>query len=236
MHAQTNDKLRLGEAFISRAVSQHSVFSNILSRNGWRVCGCSLIRLYPLTFEVLPSADWIFFTSRHGVAYFFSGLAEAGLSVPDAKMAALGPAAADALGAYSIVPAFVGAGAPIAAAAGFLELAAGARILLPGARHRAGALPHIVSKGATVMLLDVYDNEPVEYPDPVQSEVMVFTSPMNVRAYFAHHQLLPGQRAVAIGPTTAEALLQLGIEGYRMASRPDEAGLAEAVLRIGWGS
>ncbi len=223
------------EAFISRKVAAGSVFSNILEDAGWRVWGKPLIRLQPLPIAAFPEVDWVFFTSRNGVAYFFSGLAEAGLSVPDAKMAALGPAAANLLVAYGYHPAFVGTGEPLSAAAVLLRHACGARILLPGARQRAGKLPQIVSRGATAILLDVYDNKPVDDPILIRSQVLVFTSPMNAEAYFARHGLLLGQRVVAIGSTTAEALLQMGVEGCRMASRPDEAGLAEAVLRVGSG-
>jgi uroporphyrinogen-III synthase len=223
------------EAFISRMVDAGSVFSGILEDAGWRVEGKPLIRLYPLPISASPEVDWVFFTSRNGVAYFFSGLAEAGLSVPDAKMAALGPAAANQLIAYGYYPTVVGTGEPLSAAEQLLRYASGARILLPGARRRAGKLPRMIARGATVMLLDVYDNKPVEDPVLIRSQVLVFTSPMNAGSYFSRHSLLAGQQVVAIGPTTAEALLQMGVE-CRMASRPDEAGLAEAVLRVESGS
>lgn len=224
--------MNIREAFISRKVAPGSVFSKILEAAGWRVWGRPLIRLYPLPIEAFPEVDWIFFTSRNGVAYFFSGLAEAGLPVPDARMGAMGPAAADLLATYGYHPAFVGSGEPLSVATAFMAKAGGARILLPGARHRAGKLPQILSRASTAILLAVYGNEPVPEPPLVRSEALVFTSPMNAEAYFSRHSLLAGQRVAAIGPTTAEALLQLGVEGFRMAARPDESGLAAAVLRV----
>jgi uroporphyrinogen-III synthase len=60
-------------------------------------------------------------------------------------------------------------------------------------------------------------------------EVLVFTSPMNGEAYFGLHALLAGQRVVAIGPTTAEALKQFD---PAVATSPTEEALARAVLHV----
>ena len=62
--------------------------------------------------------------------------------------------------------------------------------------------------------------------------ILVFTSPLHAEAYFYHHDLLPGQRIVAIGNTTADALRQLGFYECKTAKAPNEQALANAVFEL----
>jgi len=55
----------------------------------------------------------------------------------------------------------------------------------------------------------------------------VFTSPLNAQAYFARYALLEGQKVVAIGRTTAQAIADLGISNVITAPTPTEEVLAE---------
>jgi uroporphyrinogen-III synthase len=56
---------------------------------------------------------------------------------------------------------------------------------------------------------------------------------MNAQAYFSHHARLPGQKIVAIGATTAEALARLGFSDVLIAAEPNERSLAKSTIKSG---
>lgn len=223
------------KAFISRDLDDSSEFAHRLKSAGWAVQGCSLVTLRPLPITEIPDADWLFFASGNAVRFFFAGLkspspyfsieAEARVS-----WAALGPATARELMKHTGRVDFTGTGDPATTAALFRPLAAGRSVLFPAARHSRQSVPKALGDAIEALHLAVYDNAPVSDPPPIDADVLVFTSPMNAEAYFARHPLQPHQRVIAIGKTTADALMALGIPGVRLAADPSESALAEAVL------
>ena len=58
---------------------------------------------------------------------------------------------------------------------------------------------------------------------------MVFTSPLNAKAYFSKYSLESFQKVIAIGQTTAEALKALGINDPVVSELPSEESLSELV-------
>jgi uroporphyrinogen-III synthase len=133
---------------------------------------------------------------------------------------------------HGMQPDFTGSGEPIATATAFLLHAQGLRVLMPGPRHRAGAIAQQLAEYADVREWVVYDNQMASDLPALQEEALAFTSPMNVDAYFRLHALLPGQRVVAIGPTTATALKRVGALNVAVAASPTEEALARAVLHL----
>ena len=61
-------------AFITRDLSPGSDFETLLAEHGWQVEGRSLVELSPLPFREVPAADWIFFSSKNAVRFFFQHL------------------------------------------------------------------------------------------------------------------------------------------------------------------
>jgi hydroxymethylbilane synthase len=63
------------------------------------------------------------------------------------------------------------------------------------------------------------------------ADVLVFTSPSNVDAYFAENLMDPGQKVIAIGKSTGKKFDEMGVK-YTLPFSPDEVGLAEAVFGL----
>lgn len=213
-------------AFITRLLPPHSPFRTALEAAGWQVEGQSLVRLEALPFEVPQGVDWIFFSSKNAVAFFFASPA----SPAPPLWAALGPATAAALAERVQRVDFIGDGDPVRSAEAFLLLAAGQTVLFPAAKHSMESVPQQLGTRIRSLLLPVYGNYPVENPEPRAADVLVFTSPMNAKAYFQANTLRQGQRLVAIGDSTARALAGLGYPNVTVATAPDEAALAQSVL------
>ncbi|MDP2950711.1 MAG: uroporphyrinogen-III synthase, partial [Chloroflexota bacterium] len=192
--------------------------------------------------------DWLVFTSANGVEVFFSHLRRLGRdarALAGARVAAIGPATADALAERGIVadivpPEFIAEGVVEALREEGLE---GKRVLLARAE---GARPELVeglrSLGAQVDELPLYRSElPPADPDASglaqlragEIDVVTFTSSSTVR-HLA--QMLGGdveclRKAVVacIGPVTAKTAEELGLRVDVVAEEHTVPGLVAAL-------
>jgi uroporphyrinogen-III synthase len=216
-------------AFITRELQPDSPFRQQLEKAGWKASGQSLIHFKAVPFERVPATDWIFFYSKRAVRYFFEQLpAPLKQSV---KLAAVGPGTAEQLRQRGVQPAFTGNGIPQEVAHDFGRAAKRQHVLFPQARHSRQSVQKALGQRIQAQTLVVYDNRPLRDVPLSRAQVLVFTSPLNVEAYFRQHQLLAGQQTVAIGQPTAEALGALDI-APKVAAAPDEEALAKAVLKL----
>lgn len=217
--------------FISRNLSEAPDFHRLLAAEGWSVRGFSLLQLTPLPFA-WPSErmDWVFFASSFGVKCFFES---GSFHRPDIQFAALGPATAAALRRFVHPVDFVGTGEPASTASAFRPLAEGKTVLFPAARHSRRSVPELLGAAVRSIHLPVYDNRPLPDPPRLDDDVLVLTSRLNAEAYFSKHPLQPHQQVVAIGPTTAAALRELGLGAVEESLAPSAEALVNTVLRLG---
>lgn len=215
--------------FITRDLTENSPFARLLSDRDIAVTGRSLVQIRPAAFADIPSCEWIFFTSSNGVRYFFNRPSMLALPV---RWAVLGPATAAAFVQIAgKLPDFCGDGDPSRTALRFKAVAIGSRVLFPGAARRATEIHRHLEPDVPCTLLTVYQNEPVPDPPPSDADWLVFTSPMNVEAWFAEHRPSAGQRVAAIGPSTAAALAEQGVAPVYLPEEPTEAALASIIIR-----
>lgn len=219
--------------FISRNQKESSTFKKQLEAKGIKVLGKSLVTIAPQEVEDIPVTDWIFFYSKNGVRYFFKSLAKLGKELSkDCQIAVIGAGTAQELRVAGFEPDFTGTGDPQTTARSFLAIAQGQTVLFPQAAQSRQSVQQQLGSHIQAIPLVVYHNEPLEHFEVPYSNLLVFTSPMNTKAYFRRYQLQPGQKVLAIGKTTAAALRTiLGLE-VPVASAPSEAGLAQAALAI----
>jgi hydroxymethylbilane synthase len=214
--------------FISRLLPDTSIFKQKMAEAGIETTGLPLIQLSPLPVFSIPTCDWIFFSSQNAVSFFFKKIAP----LPAIRWAAMGAGTAKALEQQGIRPAFIGVGDPEATAALFEPLAVGQTVVFPGARTSQGGVKRYLPPSITIIPVAVYHNQPVLNPPLRTEQVLVFTSPMNVEAYFEAHSLLDYQQVIAIGKTTFSALQACAIPRAIVANQPTEASMADAVLQL----
>lgn len=82
-----------------------------------------------------------------------------------------------------------------------------------------------------VIDLPIYETVMEENVAGSSADVLVFTSPSNVDAYFVDNLLEPEQKVIAIGNSTGKKFDEMGVK-YSLPYSPDEIGLAEAVFGI----
>ncbi len=221
------------KVFISRELGEHSYFRRALNKNGTEVEAVSFIRALPIITKldnfILKHVDWVFFSSKNAVDYFFQLEPVLPKKV---KFAVMGSGSEDMLRRLGHFAEFTGEGIdPAHVAAEFAKVADGKTVLFPAAENSLRSVQKGLSADTKIIDLPVYETVPLKNIETCCEEILVFTSPSNVDAYFAENLLDPDQKVIAIGNSTGKKLEEYKIE-YMLPYSPDETGLAEAVFGI----
>ncbi|MGH7237981.1 MAG: uroporphyrinogen-III synthase, partial [Candidatus Saccharimonadales bacterium] len=219
--------------FISRELSEQSYFRKALEKHGIEVEGRSLIRTVPVITKldnfILKNADWVFFSSKNAVEYFFK---LEPLLPKKVKFGVMGSGSEDMLRRQGYFADYTGSDIDTSAvAAGFAKLANGKTVVFPSAENAMRSIQQRLSADTRIIDLPVYETILEEGPDPSVAQILVFTSPSNVEAYFADNLIQPDQKVIAIGRSTGKKLDEIDVK-YTLPYSPDETGLAEAVFGI----
>jgi hydroxymethylbilane synthase len=221
------------KVFISREIGEHSYFRRALEKNDIEIEGRSLIRTFPIVTVLDPFyikyINWIFFSSRNGVEYFF----KLKPALPKlVKFGVVGRGSEDALRKYGHAADYVGESGDITEVAeDFAKLVEGQTVLFPRAQDSLLSIQKSLSGTTKIVDLPIYETVIEDDIDQTYADVLIFTSPSNVEAYFTDNLLDPGQKVIAIGNSTGRKFDEMGV-AYTLPYSPDEIGLAEAVFGI----
>jgi uroporphyrinogen III methyltransferase/synthase len=203
---------------VTRAEEQASPLAERLEAIGCEVLLCPLIRIEPLGDEPIDVGDfdWVVVTSPNGATELARRLVS-----PPHRLAAVGPATADALRAHGLEPDLVPRLSSQDGLLAELPRPAG-RVLLAAAE---GARRLLVDElGADFLpLYRTVELRPEQVPE---GDLAVLASPSAARALGATHVRLP---VVVIGPHTAEAARALGFDVVGVADAHDLDDLVAAV-------
>jgi len=227
------DRKRPSKVFISREIGEHSYFRKALEKNNIEIEGRSLIRTFPIVNILDPfylkNIHWIFFSSRNAVEYFFKLKPALSKKV---KFGVVGRGSEDALRKYGELADYVGESGDIKEVADdFAALVGGQTVLFPRAQDSLLSIQKSLKDDTKVVDLPIYETVVEENIDRTSADVLIFTSPSNVDAYFADNLLEPGQQVIAIGNSTGKKFDEMGVT-YSLPYSPDEIGLSEAVFGI----
>lgn len=221
--------------FITRDISESSYFRRAMEKNGIGVEARSLIRTFPIINKldpyILRDIDWIFFSSKNAIEYFFKLDPQISKKT---KFGVLGRASEETLRYFGRIPDFNGEEEGIDTteiAKEFAAIASGTTILFPGAKGSLRTVQQTLSMQTKIIDLPVYETVIEEEVERSYADVLIFTSPSNVEAYFADNLLEPGQKVICIGRSTGRKFDEMGVR-YTLPYSPDEIGLAEAVFGL----
>lgn len=216
--------------FISRELSEESVFRNRLKELELEIIDQSLIEFSPVDIPVLPKAGWIFFYSKNAVKYLLDRFPE-GLPI-NCRLAAMGEGTARVLSERDYTCQFIGNGNPKEVASNFLSQARGQRVIFARASNSRQSVQLLIEKEIEIVDLVVYQNQQKKDFNIPPCEILVFTSPMNVAAYFAKYMLDQSAKILAIGETTGAALRKAGVKKVYVPDAPGEKALANQVVQL----
>lgn len=218
--------------FISRFLDANSPFSRILLEAGWEIKAKSLVKFNPVEFDQVAQSDWVFFYSKTAVDFFVKGLTRIQQPWPNALIGALGPGTASALQRYGYNADFTGSGHPEDVAGAFGIIARDKAVLFPQAAQGRNSIAQLLRSDIKAIDLVVYDNQPCWDEQVELTQVAVLTSPLNARVYTTLTAAPQNHPFVAIGNSTADALLQAGYKNVHISNEPTEEMLAQTVLLI----
>jgi uroporphyrinogen III methyltransferase/synthase len=192
----------------------------------------------------LAEFDWLVFSSANGVNYFLLRLFTLGhdtRALGHLNLAAIGPATADALGEYMLIPdAWPSTYRAEALADDLAPNIRGRRVLLARAsRGREVLSEQLVAAGAVVEQVVVYESRDVERPDPEVAAAIsagrvdwtTVTSSAIARSLVRlFGESLRQTRLAAISPLTSETLCELGYAPAVVAETYSGAGVVDAIL------
>jgi len=206
---------------VTRAEAQAGPLVDRLEALGHEVVRCPLIRVEPLGDEPIdPGAyDWVVVTSPNGAAELARRLV-----APPARLAAIGPATAAELAAHGLHADVV---AEVATQEGLLDaLPRPAGRVLVAAAERARRL---LADELDADFLPLYRTVELHPATPPDGDVALLASASAARGLAATGARLP---VVAIGPQTAQAARDEGLEVLAEATTHDLDGLVAALQSL----
>lgn len=247
---------------VTREQAQAQEFIRKIEERGGEAIACPVIRLTPpidgtmldCALQKLSAFDWIFFTSVNGVAFFFRRMLELGVDMKQfgGRIAAVGTKTAAALEARGLsvqhIPSSFTAEHLLAGMKGALQ--PGQKVLLPRSSIGRDVLPHGLRElGMEVTDAPAYDT--VKTKEKIgemkallankQIDMITFTSPSTARYFLdefstqERHDCLEGLHIAAIGPITAKAVQEAGLDVHVMGDEYSIDGLIEAMSNYnGW--
>lgn len=187
--------------FVSRDLTDDSYLKKYFNHHPYSISGESLIEFKALPFDNVVDIDWVFFTSKKAIKYFYES---GGQLRHDVKIAVMGNGTLPGLADYKLKADFVGSGNDVdETAEKFGEAAAGKKVLFPQAENSLQSIQKRLKDKIEIIDLKVYSNQPKSAFKKREADIMVFTSPMNVRTYFSKYEIESGVKVVAIGKSTA---------------------------------
>ena len=215
--------------FITRDLKKDDFFSRVLKANKYEVSGRAFIEFKTIPFSRIPIADWVFFSSKHAVKYFFDQKPEMG----KLKIGAIGKSTAAAIRTYGKRADFIGYSTDTRLTGKqFASLVKSAPVVFPQAKDSMRTIQQQFVNKSQTRDLAVYETiqKPVE--DTPDAAIMLFTSPSNVEAFFEKKKLNSEQKVIAMGDATAHTLKQFGVKSVYLVPSFDEVGLLQAIFSV----
>jgi len=212
--------------FITRAVTPESTLPKALAGK-FDLYGLPLIDVVKIPFSYTPQTNWIFFSSKNAIRFFFE---QSPVVKPGTKFGVISDSSAQVLAECGINANFIGAGVDLTKIAkNFREVLANESVLFPQAMDSLQTIQKQLAFSNTTFNLYTYKtllktNFEVPYTD-----VVIFTSPSNVRAYFSKYKLDNRQVVIAMGTSTRFILSEYGSKKVILPNEFSEAGLAEVI-------
>ena len=221
-------KLRGRKIFISRKLLPDSSFNILLKDQNYEVIDQSLIQITQIRFSYTPQTNWIFFTSKNSIDCFFAQNPEIPKQV---KYGVISNASAKHLLNYTVTTDFIGAGVDlIKIAKDFREILQNESVLFPQAIDSYKTIQKQLAFTNTCYNLYVYKTSirtDIEIP---YSDILIFTSPSNVIAYYNKYKVDPRQSVIAIGSTTKYKLNEYKVTNVLTPDSFDEQGLVKVLV------
>ena len=219
--------------FISRDLRPNGYLDKSLLKQGFQVHACALIEIKQVPIVKLAKSDWVFFSSKNAVRHFF----EQQPLLDQVKYGVVGKSTAEELRKYGKKADFIGYSTDTKLTGKqFASVVGSQTVLFPQAKGSRKTIQQQFTKPTQVIDLPVYETlKPTGSGtafDPTLFNILVFTSPSNVEAWFESRKIAANQKVIAMGDATASALKNFGSSVHAMPPSFDDVGLIQAIMSV----
>jgi hydroxymethylbilane synthase len=216
------------EVMITRDIKRNDFLQRVLEANGYKFHGISLIEIKKIPLTPFKKTDWVFFSSKHAVRHFMDQKPELGA----VKFGAVGKETAAELRKYDKRADFIGYSTDTKLTGKqFASVVQSGTVLFPLAK---GSMRSIQQQFHSHQVSDVVVYETIKH-DPSnlpKANILVFTSPSNVDAFFEKNKISADQKVIAMGQATGNALERKGVKRYKMPPAFDDVAIAQVVFSL----
>lgn len=219
------------KVFITRNLRDTDYLKRSLTGINYSIESKSLIEFKPIPIKTLPVSDWIFFSSKHAVKYFFNQQP----SIGKVKIGCVGKSTAQELRQYGMRADFIGQSTDTKLIGKqFASITGNSKVLFPIAKESLMSIQNQLTKKENAINLPVYATLKHSYTVAPDTNIIIFTSPSNVEAFFESNTFGAMMKAVAMGDATRSALLRKKVKeaDITLATSFDDLGLFRAVLHF----
>jgi len=215
--------------FISSSLNEDDYLLSVLRAHNYTVTAESLIDFSAIDFQFTTYPNWLFFSSKNGVQYFFNQVKNIDKSI---RLAAINQGTAQALYQLGHTPSFIGEGSNLQQTAAHFDTIANGKIIFPQAKKSMQSIQKNLLKNKDVESIIVYENKPKKNIQKRKETILVFTSPMSAESYLSIHNLDSNQIILSIGKTTTKKITELGISNVLTAYEPTHHSIVDLIFSI----
>lgn len=217
------------KVFVTRDFRENDYLPNALKGLNFEVEGKSLIELKEIKINFIPRTEWVFFSSKHAVRYFF----RQNPTIENVKFGCISKQTSMELRTFGKRADFIGQSTDTKLIGKqFGSLIGNARVLFPIAKESMQSVQYQLVKRDNAVNLPVYETLKHSIEVAADTTIIVFTSPSNVESFFEKNKWLPTFQAVAMGDATGSMLEKKGVKKYETPDRFDDLGLMRAIMKI----
>lgn len=193
--------------FISRQVQDNDLWKNLRAK-GYVLHAESLIEFSPVSFDIVPFADCLYFYSKNAVKFYHLQNQSIEKSSRKQQIAAHGKQTALAVRTFlNLEIDFTFNPEDLNPEKEFKTFLKEKTVLFIQAKNSLCTLQDTLKKQQYKQLV-VYENFAKKDFSIPASKFLIFTSPLNVNTYFSKYDHQKEQQLIAIGATTEKACLQ----------------------------
>ena len=125
---------------------------------------------------------------------------------------------------------FIGQGSDLQKIATDFDEVATGKIVFPQAKKSMQSIQKNLINNTDIESLVVYENQPLQNIEKQEAEILIFTSPMSVEAYFSKFKLDENQRVISIGKTTSKKLQDFSVNNVKTAFEPSYWSVLDEIV------
>lgn len=223
-----SNKISNKSIFISRDLNEDSLFHKLKEDYNATIIAIPLIKIVQIPFSFTPKTDWIFFTSKNAINFFFAQNPDVS---EDTKYGVVSDSTNKELFKHDKKVNFIGEGTDLnKIAKDFREVLQNQSVLFPQAMDSLQTIQKQLAFTNTIYNIYTYKTIIRSDFDIPYTDIAVFTSPSNVTSYFNKYKIDPRQLVIGMGFSTKQKLTEYGVRNVILPIEFSEQGLHDAII------